>query len=231
MVPASATRLPDPEITDAHIVQRLHIGLEYYAAGRIDEAIDAYQHGLAAVVRAPPGLVPIETIAKLHANLGNACMVRGDLELAAENYKAALRLAPHLTACWCNLGNVRVKTGKPDEAIALYAQALALNPAHWASRTNLVHALMATRQHLLARALLTELIGERPQDAQLHHQLGKLLFELNEPQAALESFRQGRFHQSRRRREPSTGSAASASSLARMRPPKRPTPGPPNCSP
>jgi tetratricopeptide (TPR) repeat protein len=189
VVPALVARLPDAEIADGHILRQLHLGLEYYAAGRLGEAIDAYQHGLAAAAKEAPGLVPIETVAKLHANLGNACMVRGDLEFAAENYKAALRLSPHLTACWCNLGNVRLKTGKPAEAIALYAQALTLNPAHWPSRTNLVHALMATRQHLLARALLAELIGERPQDAQLHHQLGKLLFELNELQAALECFR------------------------------------------
>ena len=55
-------------------------------------------------------------------------MRRGDLELAAESYKAALRLAPHLTACWCNLGNIHLKTGNPEDAIALYLQALTLKP-------------------------------------------------------------------------------------------------------
>jgi tetratricopeptide (TPR) repeat protein len=189
MVSALATRLSGTETADAQAAQDLQTGLAHYAAGRIIEAIGAYRHGLALSELEPSGLVSVETLAKLHANLGNACMVRGDLEFAAENYKAALRLSPHLTACWCNLGNVRLKTGKAGEAIALYAQALTINPAHWPSRTNLAQALMATQQHLLARALLTELIGERPQEAQLHHQLGKLLFELNELQAALESFR------------------------------------------
>ena len=189
MVSALATRLSDTETADAQAAQDLQTGLAHYAAGRIIEAIGAYRHGLALSELEPSGRVSVETLAKLHANLGNACMVRGDLEFAAENYKAALRLSPHLTACWCNLGNVRLKTGEAGEAIALYAQALTINPAHWPSRTNLAQALMATQQHLLARALLTELIGERPQDAQLHHQLGKLLFELNELQAALESFR------------------------------------------
>jgi Flp pilus assembly protein TadD len=117
-------------------------------------------------------------------------MVRGDLEFAASNYRAALRLAPQLTSCWCNLGNVHVKAGKPQEAIALYVQALTLNPGHWPSRTNLAQALMATQQYLLAKLLLMELVDERPQDAQIHSQLGKLYFELNELQSALECFRQ-----------------------------------------
>jgi tetratricopeptide (TPR) repeat protein len=190
MAPALATGLPDTEIAGAHAERQLHIGLEYYTAGRIDEAIAAYKQGLAAVERESSERVSADTISELHANLGNACMLRGNLEFAAENYKAALRLAPHLTFCWCNLGNVHLKIGKPHEAIALYLQALTLNPGHWPSRTNLAQALMATRQYPLAKQLLMELIEERPQDGGLHNQLGKLYFELNEPEAAMECFRQ-----------------------------------------
>ena len=81
----------------------------------------------------------------------------GDLEAAAANYKAALRLAPHLTDCWCNFGNVHLKIGKSQDAIKLYLQALKLNARHWPARTNLVHALMATQQYIIARAMLLEL--------------------------------------------------------------------------
>jgi tetratricopeptide (TPR) repeat protein len=49
---------------------------------------------------------------------------------------------------------------------------------------------MATKQYPVARLLLTELLDERPQDAKLHHQLGKVYFELNEPISAIECFRQ-----------------------------------------
>ena len=190
MAPALATEIPDTEIAGAYAARQLQIGLEYYTAGRIDEAIAAYRQGLAAVERESSDRVSAETISELHANLGNACMLRGDVEFAAESYKAALRLAPHLTFCWCNLGNVHLKTGKPQEAIALYLQALALNPGHWPSRTNLVQALMATRQYPVAKQLLMELLEERPQDGALHNQLGKLYYELKEPEAAMECFRQ-----------------------------------------
>ena len=117
-------------------------------------------------------------------------MVLGDLEAAAANYKAALRLAPHLTDCWCNFGNVYLKIGKPQDAIRLYLQALKLNAGHWPARTNLVHALMTTQQYIMARALLMELLGERPQDSQLRHQLGKVCFELNELEAAIKHFQE-----------------------------------------
>ncbi len=186
---APATRVADTEISGAHAGRYLRLGLEYYAAGSIDDAIAAYQRGLAVADNGPDGFVSVETVSELHSNLGNARMRRGDPELAAENYKSALRLAPQLTSCWCNLGNIRLRSGDPDEAIALYLQALTLSPGHWPSRTNLVQALLATRQYLLAKLLLTELIGERPQDARLHHELGRLYVELNEPESALECFR------------------------------------------
>jgi tetratricopeptide (TPR) repeat protein len=187
---ALAARLPDAETADSSIARQLRMGLEYLTAGRIDEAIEAFQRGLAVVEREPSDSISAETVSELHSKLGNACMLRGDLELAAENYKAALRLAPHLTFCWCNLGNVYLRSARPEEAIALYVQALTLNPGHWPSRTNLVQALMATQQYLLAKLLLMELVDERPNDGQLHSQLGKLYFELHELESAIECFRQ-----------------------------------------
>jgi tetratricopeptide (TPR) repeat protein len=187
---ALATRLPDADIAGSLVARQLRTGLEYYAAGKIDAAIAAYQHGLAVADNEQPGGVSVEAISELHSNLGNACMVRGDLEQAAANYKAALRLAPQLTSCWCNLGNVQLKTGKLQDSIALYLHALKLNPGHWPSRTNLVQALMATQQYLVAKALLMELVGERPQDGQLRHQLGKVCVELNELPSAIECFAQ-----------------------------------------
>jgi tetratricopeptide (TPR) repeat protein len=187
---ALAAAPSDADVAGSQVTRQLRLGLQHYNAGRIDQAIEAYQCGLAAVASEPPGDASVETTSELHSNLGNACMVRGDLELAAENYKVALRASPHLTSCWCNLGNVHLKTGKPQDAVALYVHALTLNPGHWPSRTNLVHALMATRQYPIARLLLTELLEERPQDTKLHSQLGKVYFELNELESAIECFRQ-----------------------------------------
>jgi tetratricopeptide (TPR) repeat protein len=187
---ALGTRPPEAGLDGSFVAQQLRIGVEYYTAGRNDEAIVAFRNGLAAAKNEAPGSVPVETISELHAKLGNACMVGGDLDTAAASYKAALRLAPHLTDCWCNFGNVHLKTGKPQDAITLYLQALKINSGHWPARTNLVQALMTTQQYIIAKALLIELIGERPQDGKIHHQLGKTNFELNDLDAALACFRQ-----------------------------------------
>jgi tetratricopeptide (TPR) repeat protein len=185
---AFAASLPDADAVSSLAQRQLRLGLEYYGAGRIEESISAFQLGLVAVENASPGTVSVETISELHSRLGNACLLRGDLESAGANYKAALRLAPHLTDCWCNFGNVLHKAGKPQDAIALYLQALKLNSRHWPARTNLVQSLMDTQQYIVAKALLLELIDERPQDGQLRHQLGKVHFELNELEPAIESF-------------------------------------------
>jgi len=185
---ASAASLPGAEPAGSSAAHWLRIGQEHYATGRNDEAVAAFQLGLAAAEAQPAGSTPGEVVAELHSKLGNACMVWGNLDLATAHYKAALRLVPTLTPCWCNLGNVLVQTGKPQEAIAFFLEALKLNPRHWATRTNLVQALTATKQYIIAKALLQELLGEQPDNAVLHHQLGKVHYELEEVPAAVERF-------------------------------------------
>ena len=185
---ALAVSLQGAEPAGSAAAHWLRIGQDHYAAGRNDQAVAAFQLGLAAAEAQPAGSTPGETVADLHSKLGNACMVRGNLELATAHYKAALRLVPSLTTCWCNLGNVLVQTGKPQEAIAYFLEALKLNPRHWATRTNLVQALTATKQYIIAKALLQELLGEQPDNAVLHHQLGKVHYELEDVPAAIECF-------------------------------------------
>ncbi|MBV8700639.1 tetratricopeptide repeat protein [Bradyrhizobium sp.] len=164
------------------------VGREQFAAGRTADAAATYRDGLASVADVPAGSIPVEIVSDLHANLANALLVAGDLLAAAESYKAALRLVPGLTACWCNLGNVHLRTGRAQDAIALYLEALKFDPGHWPTRTNLVQALVATRQHLVAKALLLELIAERPGEGRLHHELGKVCFELTEMDQAIRHF-------------------------------------------
>lgn len=184
---ASAVQLAEPLNSPA--AQHLQSGQDQTAAGRIDEAVAALQAGRNAAGRGSADS-PSEMIARLHAELGDAHVQRGHLNLASGNYKAALRLAPHLTSSWCNLGDVHLKTGRAQDAIPLYLQALKLTPTHWETRTGLVEALMATKQYLAARALLQELLAERPQADQLHFQIGKVSFALNEMESAIRHFEQ-----------------------------------------
>ena len=168
--------------------QCLRDGAQLYRDGRAADAIAVFQRGLLEAEKA--GTESAETVSELHARLGNVAASCGDVQMASVNYQAALTIAPHLANCWSSFADLHLRCGQHQTAIELYLQALKLNPRHWAARANMVHALMAAKQYLIAKAILVELKGERPQDAGVHHLLGKTLFELNEIEPAIASFRE-----------------------------------------
>ena len=182
--PVSAS--PDTDATGSIAQQQLRIGLALYREGKAADAIAAFQHGLLEAEKA--GAESTETLSELHARLGNVAAASGDFQLASVNYHAALTIAPHLTNCWCSFGDLYLRCGQHQRAIDLYLQALKLNPRHWAARANMVQALMAAKQYLIAKAILIELKGERPHDGRIHYLLGKTHFELNEIAPAIASF-------------------------------------------
>jgi len=181
-----AVASPDVGSDGSAVGQHTPPGPEHNDAGAT--AIAAVQPGLAAAEA--PSSPSVDATARLRVKLGDAAMLGGDFEAASLHYRTALQMAPHLPDGWCNFASLHFKAGKVQDAIALYLQALRLNPRHWPARTNLAQALMATQQYIVAKALLLELKEERPHDSQIHHQLGKTHFELNEPELAIESFRE-----------------------------------------
>jgi tetratricopeptide (TPR) repeat protein len=187
---ASAAFAADAELAELPAARALRRGTGDLAAGRIEQAVIAFRSGLAEAADENPQRSSAKTIAELHFKLGNAGMLSGDLDLAAASYSAALGLQPDMTAGWCNLGNIYQKWDRPRDSIQLYLHALSIDPSHWATRTNLAQALIATSQIVLAKVLLIELATERPQNAPVRHQLGRLYAELNEFEAALDCFSQ-----------------------------------------
>jgi Flp pilus assembly protein TadD len=187
---AFASDSPEAEAAGSIAQQQLRTGLKLYGEGKVADAIAAFRHGLAAAEKASPGADLAETVSELHAKLGNVAASCGDFQLASTSYQSALKIAPHLTNCWCSFGDLHLRNGQHQPAIELYLQALKLNPRHWAARANMVQALMAAKQYLIAKAILIELKSERPHDTHLHHLLGKTHFELNEVELAIASFRE-----------------------------------------
>jgi tetratricopeptide (TPR) repeat protein len=183
-----ASASPNAKAEGSIVQQHLNAGQQLYREGRIAEAIAIFQHGLAEAEKA--GTESAETMSDLYAKLGTVAAASGNFQLASVNYQAALKIAPHLTNCWCSFGDLHLRCGQHQAAIELYLQALRLNPRHWAARANMVQALMAAKQYLVAKAILDELKDERPQDARIRHLLGKVLFELNEIEPAIASFQE-----------------------------------------
>lgn len=187
MDPARALDLAWPQ--RSRFAGYLRQAQDHDEAGRTDAAIAALLAGLDAAAIDPAG-APADVLSELHRRLGKAYAQRGRLHLALASYQAALRLAPQLPLSWFDVGDACLRTGKANDAIPLFLHALRLDPAHPASRTKLVEALMATRQFPAAKAFLLKWQEEHPQACELSHQLGKVCCELNETAAAIRYFEQ-----------------------------------------
>ena len=67
-------------------------------------------------------------LAEAYSNLANVYKERGQLQLALENYRHAIRLKPDFIDGYINLAAALVITGDMDAAIQAYLQVLNINP-------------------------------------------------------------------------------------------------------
>jgi tetratricopeptide (TPR) repeat protein len=165
----------------------LDAGLAHAKSCDFAAAIAAFTAGLALTEAAGDDALADE-VTQLHFRLANAAMEIGDLDLAEQHYKMALRIDVNLVYCWCNLGNVFQRKNRPADAIPYYSQALNLDATHLPTRLNLANALIAMQQWLVAKALLAELCAERPADAQVRNLLGRVNVGLENFAAAAKDF-------------------------------------------
>jgi predicted O-linked N-acetylglucosamine transferase (SPINDLY family) len=126
-VPQALAVAVDPDSPAAYN----NLGNRLKAAGRLDEAIAAYQSALA---RRPDG-------AEIHNNLGNARAAQGQFEEAIAAYEAAIALKPGLAEAYNNLGNALHCRDRLDEAAAAYCQAHARQPGYAEAHSNLGNVL------------------------------------------------------------------------------------------
>ena len=92
---APDTSLRDVDDGRSFVSRQLRIGMDYLSSGRINEAVEAFQRGLAAAAPGDSRLgAPSEVMSELHLKLGNACMLRGDLELAVTTTKPRFGWGP-----------------------------------------------------------------------------------------------------------------------------------------
>ncbi len=108
------------------------IGVEAEAAGRIEDAVRAYEHALA-----PDN-------PEAHFNLGNCYYALRRRQEAAAQFLAATGCAPDYAEAWNNLGIVRGELGDRDGAIAALRAALDLVPHYADAHYNLADALAAS---------------------------------------------------------------------------------------
>ncbi|MFY9341280.1 MAG: tetratricopeptide repeat protein, partial [Planctomycetota bacterium] len=105
------------------------IGVDAEAAGRLDDAVRAYERAL------PGG--GVET----HFNLGNCYYAMRRRPEASARFAAAVARAPEYAEAWNNLGIVRGELGDRPGAIEALRQALELVPHYADAHYNLAEAL------------------------------------------------------------------------------------------
>jgi len=105
----------------------------------------------------------------MHFNLAQALDERGDVRGAARHYAEAVRLRPDLAIFRVNLGVALARTGRPQEAVAQYRTAMALDPHELAAPNNLAwllatHPAASQRDGAQALELAREVARLRPGD-------------------------------------------------------------------
>jgi len=110
---------------------------------------------------------------------------RRSREKATSEYVESLRLDADWPTANVNLGNLRLRQGRPEEAIAAYERALSLDPRFTGAYVNLADAYRQQGRDAEGEELLRRGLTLLPRAPDLHHVLGLLLVRKGDKGAAI----------------------------------------------
>jgi tetratricopeptide (TPR) repeat protein len=108
------------------------------------------------------------------------------LQAALNDYIATQRYNGDRPESWINMGNVRLRTGDPQQAEKDYLHAQKLAPDFAGGYLNLADLYRMQGREADAAATLKAGLAHLPRDAALHHALGLSLIRSQEPEAAMQ---------------------------------------------
>jgi tetratricopeptide (TPR) repeat protein len=109
-------------------------------------------------------------------NLAKGYEARGYLDLAAENYRAAINLKPDDVTAHNNLGNAYLNQGRLGEAIEEFQTAVRLNPEAPLTHDNLGYVYFKQGRPDEAVSEYQTAIKLAPDVAEIHNNLGYVFF-------------------------------------------------------
>lgn len=124
-----------------------------------------------------------------HYNLGVLLLQQGQLEAAATEERAALRLLPDFAKAHSNLALILDKLGRTAEAAAEYRAALQLRPELFEAHTGLGNLLLHAGKFAEAAAEYSAAVALRPDAPPAHNNLGLALAQLRQSTEAVARFR------------------------------------------
>jgi predicted CXXCH cytochrome family protein len=113
---------------------------------------------------------------------------RAARKAALQEYEAALELEADWPSGNVNLGNLRLRQGRGDEAVAAFQRAIMLDPQAVGAYVNLADTWRQQGRESEAEKVLHDGLAVLPRNADLHHALGLLLTRKGESVAALQEF-------------------------------------------
>jgi tetratricopeptide (TPR) repeat protein len=121
--------------------------------------------------------------ALLHQNLGVLDEEAGNLESAANFFRAAILLRPSYLQAHMNLANLCMRSGRLAEAAAEFKHVLEYDPGNLGARLNLSNVLATQGDSDSALALLTRVVQEHPESYEAELGLGIVLHQKKDPTA------------------------------------------------
>ena len=151
-------------------------GVAFVEYGYLDEALEAFQHAIAAN----------PANAGAWFNIGTIYLNKKVYADARINLAEAIRLDPKDPDAWNNLGMVSGEEGKYADALSQFLEAIRLKPDHVLAVQNALSIYQYQGNAAAARTLLQDAVRRSPENAELRLGLGIFLMEQNELRPALE---------------------------------------------
>ncbi|MEP6900570.1 MAG: tetratricopeptide repeat protein [Actinomycetota bacterium] len=127
---------------------------------------------------------PNDAQSRFYAAQGFA--ISGNFERAVKEFRAVSGIAPQMARVHYNAGQSLIRLNRLNEAEKEFRQELAINPSDELSKYHLAFTLLEQKiQPDEAVTLLTEAIAAKPDYADAHYQLGKVLIEKGETEKAI----------------------------------------------
>lgn len=154
----------------------LNLGKSLEAAGKLADAITAYERALSL----NPGM------ASAHANLVGAFGRIGDIPKAEAHYKAASSIDPNIEELHNNWGVLQATRQDPSAAAAAFRRAIEVNPQSAKAHANLGVALIELGNAGEAARHFREAVSSDPTNRPARMNLGTMALESDRPAEAAE---------------------------------------------
>ncbi len=175
-----------------------NIGALHYAAGRIEEARQAFERSMAADPRSPRAAralaelmrregrvkeaidllqrtIALQADAKALMALGGLCAQAGQSPRAEAALRRCIELDPTLPRAHYRLAKILQRSDRSDEALAEMAAFVRLLPSHPRGQLELGVMLAKRKRWVDAEKHLREAVRLSPKDSSAHYNLGVLL--------------------------------------------------------